>query len=726
MAEISLTETEIEAAVGVLRSGALRQGKQCQAFEEEFANKVGARYAVSNANGTAALHLAYMAFLKPGDEVLVPSFTFMASASMVSMVGASPVLCDIDPDTFLVDLEDAERKISPRTRAICPVHLFGNPCYITEVQAFADRHDLTVVWDAAQAHGACHEGRDIGSLDDFVCYSFYPSKNMFVGEGGMTCTNSGAYAEQMRHLRTHGQTGKYLHTMLGLNYRMTDVEAAIGRKQLKRLDDMLAVRRRNAELLRSELSNVPGIRVQRLTPDAQHAWHQFCVCVEPDEFGCGRDEVARKLADSGIASGVHYPRGLHQQPIFIEMYGEQSLPVTEQLAERILALPVHHGLAEEEALPRGEGGAGVPSRLTTCFAMPKVAWILNHYALEPGSTGPTRHHCLAKFLPSFGWEMHIIAASVEHTTGRQRVPPTELASKEVIEGVPFLWVRTPDYRGNGWDRFLNMFTYTYRVLTRRCTAVLPRPDVVIGSSLHPFGAWSGAMLAARNRVPFVFEFRDLWPETLVAMGRISANGPTARVVRMLDGWLCRRAVKMFTPIPQCRERVAKYGADPDNLHWIANGVDLTRFSEQIEEQSNSDEFTLMYLGAHGLANDLGTLLDAMTILKRRMGSPLIRCRLIGDGPEKSSLMACAASRELDNVSFEAPVAKEGVPALAAQADAFVICVRDLPELYRYGISMNKLCDYMVMGRPTVAAVNAVNNPISESDSGITVPPEGCR
>ena len=356
-------------------------------------------------------------------------------------------------------------------------------------------------------------------------------------------------------------------------------------------------------------------------------------------------------------------------------------------------------------------------------SMRKIAWILNHYALEPGSTGPTRHHCLAKYLPANGWELHIIAASVEHTTGRQRVAAGESARLEVLDGVPFLWVRTPSYRGNGWDRFLNMLTYTYRVLRRKYTAELPRPDVIIGSSLHPFGAWSGAILAARNRVPFVFEFRDLWPETLVAMGRISAGGPAARLLSMLEGWLCRRATRIFTPIPRCAERVAKYGVNPDNLCWVANGVDLSRVPASAPSSERTDVFTLMYLGAHGMANDLGTLIDAMTLLKERDGIPSIRCILVGDGPQKQALVACAESRGLDNVRFEAPVAKADVPAVAAQADAFVICVRDLPELYRYGICMNKLCDYMVMGRPTVAALSAANNPIAESGSGLTVPPE---
>jgi len=349
MAEIRLTDSEIEAAVGVLRSGALRQGKQCDAFEQEFAAKTGARFAVANANGSAALHLAYMAFLEPGDEVLVPSFTFIATGSMVAMSGGRPVFCDIDPATFLMDLEDAERKVTPRTRAIAPVHLFGNACDVEALEAFAKRHDLKIVWDAAQAHGAAYDGRDVGSFGDFVCYSFYPSKNMFVGEGGITCTDDEEYYKKLRYLRTHGQTGKYYHTMMGLNYRMTDVEAAIGREQLKRLDEMLAVRRRNAAILNEGLRDVAGIRPQRQTPDTEHAWHQYCIVVEPEEFGCDRDVLAEGLKEKGVASGVHYPRGLHQQPIFEEMYGTLELPATESLAERILALPVHHGLSEEEA-----------------------------------------------------------------------------------------------------------------------------------------------------------------------------------------------------------------------------------------------------------------------------------------------------------------------------------------------------------------------------------------
>ncbi len=349
MAEIKLTEEEIKAAEDVLRSGALRQGKQCEEFEKEFASYVGAKYAVSCANGSAALHLPYMCVLEHGDEVLVPSFTFIATGSMVALSGGKPVLCDVDPHTFLIDLEDAQAKVTAKTRAVAPVHLFGNPCDIDAVESFAERHGLKVVWDAAQAHGALFNGADVGACKDFVCYSFYPSKNMFVGEGGMVCTDNPDYDYKLRYMRSHGQTGKYLHTMLGFNYRMTDVEAAIGREQLKRLDGMLEARRRNAEVLNKGLSRVPGIRPQKVTEGADHAWHQYCVVVEPEKFGCNRDELAESLKQKGVATGVHYPRGLHQQPVFENMYGSMSLPVTEYIAENILALPVHHGLGEKDA-----------------------------------------------------------------------------------------------------------------------------------------------------------------------------------------------------------------------------------------------------------------------------------------------------------------------------------------------------------------------------------------
>lgn len=349
IADTKLTEQEIDAVVAVLRSGMLRQGPQCEAFEQEFAAKVGAKFCSTNANGTAALHLAFLAFLKPGEEVLVPAFTFIATGSTVTLAGGKPVFCDTDPDTGLIDLQDAERRITPRTRAIVPVHLFGNVCDIDRFQAFAARHKLVVVWDAAQAHGATWHGADVGSFGDFVCYSFYPTKNMFVGEGGITTTDNPEYAEKVKVMRSHGQTGRYVHTMLGLNYRMTDIEAAIGREQLKTLDQRIAIRRRNAGILNEGLSGVPGLRLLRVTPGAESAWHQYCIVVDDKSFGCNRDTLAERLNAKGVGTGVHYPRGLHQQPIFEQLYGKMSLPSTEALARGILALPVHHGVTADDA-----------------------------------------------------------------------------------------------------------------------------------------------------------------------------------------------------------------------------------------------------------------------------------------------------------------------------------------------------------------------------------------
>jgi perosamine synthetase len=349
IAEIRLSEAEIAAAVAVLRSGALRQGKECAAFEAEFAAKVGARHAIACANGSATLHLLYLALLRPGDEVLVPSFTFIATGSMVAAAGGRPVFCDIDPETFLIDLADAGRRVTPRTRAIAPVHLFGNACDVEEVEAFAARHGLEIVWDAAQAHGAVWQGRDIGGLGDAVSYSFYPSKNMFVGEGGMITTPDAELAARLRLMRSHGAAGRYYHTVEGLNYRMTDVEAAIGREQLRRLDAMLARRRANFAVLDAILAGVPGVSPQKVTPGSEHAVHQYCVRIRPDLAGIDRDELQRRLEKRGIETGVHYPRGLHQQPVFVGKYGEQRLPMTEELASQIVALPVHHGMTEDDA-----------------------------------------------------------------------------------------------------------------------------------------------------------------------------------------------------------------------------------------------------------------------------------------------------------------------------------------------------------------------------------------
>jgi perosamine synthetase len=348
MAKIELTQSEVEAAAKVLRSGKLRQGEECVAFENEFAQTVGRRHALTCSSGSAALHLAYSSLVEPGDEVLVPSFTFIATASMVVHAGGRPVFCDIDPETYLIDLDDARARITERTKALAPVHIFGNPFDMEGAQELADSHGLKLICDAAQAHGAQYQGLDVGHWGDIACYSFYPSKNMFVGEGGMVCCDDDDLADDLRLLRSHGIAGKYLHTRLGFNYRMTDVEAAIGRKQLRRLDEMLARRRRNADIYNKALNDISGLTPQKTTSNSSHAWHQYCVMVEAQNYGMDRDSLAAYFGQRGVATAVHYPRGLHQQPIFMDLYGEQRLPVTERLAKNILALPVHHGLDDAQ------------------------------------------------------------------------------------------------------------------------------------------------------------------------------------------------------------------------------------------------------------------------------------------------------------------------------------------------------------------------------------------
>ncbi len=322
---------------------------------------------------------------------------------------------------------------------------------------------------------------------------------------------------------------------------------------------------------------------------------------------------------------------------------------------------------------------------------------------------------------AYGWQVTVIAASVNHGTGRQRLVGKKVTRLDIIKGVPFLWVRTPAYAGNGVGRVKNMLTYTFRVLLKDTTSSLPKPDVVVGSSVHPFAALAGAWLARRYRLPFVFEVRDLWPQTLIEMGRLKEKSLVTWALRKLELWLYHKAVRIIVLLPKAWKYIVPLGISHDKLVWIPNGVDFSLFPKPSPAKP-TDKFTLMYFGSHGSANGLDNVLRAMRELQWIPNWGHIHLRLIGDGPLKPKLVEMAHEWGLKNVTFEAPVAKSQIPEIAAQADAFVIAVLDLPGLYKFGISMNKLFEYMAAMRPVIIASDASNNPIADAKAGLTVPP----
>ena len=263
MADIRIGDPEIEAAVEVLRSGSLREGRKCAELEDRFAGIVGAAGATCVSSGTAALHTAYAYYLSPGDQVIVPAVSFFATASMVCWAGATPVFCDIDPNTYCIDVDDARDRVTEKTKAVAPVHLFGQAANIDAVGALADEHHLDVVWDACQAHLTRHRGADVGSLPGAVCYSLYATKNMTTGEGGMITSQDTELLEWARLWKRQGQAGKYQHTVLGTNYRMTDIQAAVALGQLDRLAELTERRRCNARIYDEGLEGIRGIQTRK-------------------------------------------------------------------------------------------------------------------------------------------------------------------------------------------------------------------------------------------------------------------------------------------------------------------------------------------------------------------------------------------------------------------------------------------------------------------------------
>ena len=348
MAEVRLGDKEIAAVCAVLRSGKLREGDKCREFERRFAERVGAGAACTASSGTAALHMAYSYFVEEEDEVLVPAMSFFATASMVCWAGAKPVFCDISPDSFCIDVEDAKRRVTSRTKAIAPVHLFGQAANVDAILDFSNQHGLRVIWDAAQAHAAEYNGRDVGSLSGAVCYSFYATKNMTTGEGGMITTDDMDLHAHATQMKRQGQAQKYRHTTLGANYRMTDIQAAIGLVQLDKLDSYTRRRGENARFYNEALGEIAQVSIPAEMPDCLHSFHQYTITVEIGN-SWGRDELQEKMMAWNVETAINYPIPLHCQPAF-QQYTDKRLPLphAENMARTCLSLPVHPFLGRED------------------------------------------------------------------------------------------------------------------------------------------------------------------------------------------------------------------------------------------------------------------------------------------------------------------------------------------------------------------------------------------
>jgi len=343
IAKPQIGDEEKQAVLEVLDSGMIAQGPRVKAFEEGFAAMCGVKHAVATSSGTTALHVALLAHgIGPGDEVITSAFTFIASANSVLFTGARPVFVDIDPATFNLDPAKIEAAITPQTKAIMPVHLFGLTCDMAPILDVAAKHGLLVIEDACQAHGAEYQGQRGGSFGTGA-FSLYPTKNITSAEGGMITSNDPVIDEKCRVIRQHGMRRRYYHDELGFNFRMTDVHAAIGLAQLQKLERFNAARIANAAYLSAHLQGV----ITPVTPAGQrHVFHQYTIRVE----GGRRDALAQHLSANGIGNMVYYPVPIHQQTFYVNElgYGEVRLPETERAAAEVLSLPVHPALSQTD------------------------------------------------------------------------------------------------------------------------------------------------------------------------------------------------------------------------------------------------------------------------------------------------------------------------------------------------------------------------------------------
>ena len=350
IAKPNFDKEEEDAVKEVLESGMIASGPKTKAFEKEYAKYLGVEHAVAVTNGTVALDVALKALnIGPGDEVITSAFSFIASSNCILFQNAKPVFADIDPKTFNVDPSDVAEKITAKTKAIIPIHLFGQPAKMDALKEIAEDNGIALVEDAAQAHGAEYkEGQKAGSIGDVGCFSFYATKNMTSGEGGMITTNDQKLADKARLLINHGQSKKYHHDTLGYNYRMTEFCAAIGSVQLKKLDRFNEKRRENAKLLSNGIRKLHGLTVPYVEKDVKPVFHQYVVRVE-NNYSRSRNDLADILTEKSIGVAVHYPIPIYRQPLYLKLgNGATKCPNTEECCNLVLSLPVHSLVNKED------------------------------------------------------------------------------------------------------------------------------------------------------------------------------------------------------------------------------------------------------------------------------------------------------------------------------------------------------------------------------------------
>ncbi len=348
----NIGEEEVQAVVKVLRSGMLTSGlgagPMVSELEKKFARFAGVNHAVAVNTGTAALHSAVMACgVKQGDEVILPSFTFVATAEAVVLAGGKPVFADIDPESYNLSPIAVEKSVTKHTKAILPVDLYGFSADMKPMREIAEKHDLALVEDAAQSHGTTYAGKPAGTFADVACWSLYASKNITTGEGGLATTNEDEMNETLRMIRTHGEKAKYSSLMLGTNYRMSEMQAAIGNVQMEKLPSFLAKRRQNSQQLTKILEESSKLVLPWESKDRQHSWYLYTARLK-DGTETQRNTLIEKLKKEGVGSEAYYVNPVHHMPFYRENFETAKLPETDKASKQVFSLPIHPGVTTEQ------------------------------------------------------------------------------------------------------------------------------------------------------------------------------------------------------------------------------------------------------------------------------------------------------------------------------------------------------------------------------------------